>query len=83
MLYTLLANATHLLQPADVSVFGPLKKSWFKATRGYTEETHEPITLRNVATVLSEVFKKSISPDSIINGFRATGLYPFDANAVE
>lgn len=83
MLYTLLANATHLLQPADVSVFGPLKKSWFKATRGYTEQTHEPITLRNVATVLSEVFKKSIRPVSIINGFRATGLYPFDANAVE
>ena len=32
-LCSLLQNATHLVQPADVGLFGPMKKSWYKAVR--------------------------------------------------
>ena len=32
-LYSFLQNVTHLVQPADVGLFGRLKKSWFKKVR--------------------------------------------------
>lgn len=31
LLYALLKNATHIVQPADVGLFGTVKKSWYKS----------------------------------------------------
>ena len=38
-LYALLKNATHFVQPTDVGLFGPLKKSWYKSVREFSQRT--------------------------------------------
>lgn len=37
-IYRLVPNATHLMQPLDKGVFGPLKKEWYKTVRKTTRE---------------------------------------------
>lgn len=51
ILYALLPNTTHILQPADVAIFGPLKKKWFRGTRQWLIENKEPVSMHNVAKV--------------------------------
>ena len=41
ILIGLLPNTTHILQPIDVSVFGPLKIQWRKATMKYMRDKGE------------------------------------------
>lgn len=38
ILYSLPPNATHLMQPADVAVFKPLKEYWRQAVRSWQNE---------------------------------------------
>lgn len=51
ILYALLPNTTHILQPADVAIFGPLKKKWFRETRQWLTDNKEPVSMHNVAKV--------------------------------
>ncbi|CAG9796456.1 unnamed protein product [Diatraea saccharalis] len=43
----------------------------------------EPITKVHIACVLELALKKSIKPETLINGFSCCGLVPFDPNAVD
>ncbi|XP_068081988.1 uncharacterized protein [Anabrus simplex] len=83
ILVSLHPNSTHILQPADVSVFKPLKTGWSKVVKVWKYE-HFPqeVTRHTFAQLLSTVFQNT-TKESIINGFRTCGLYPFDANAVD
>jgi hypothetical protein len=51
ILYSLLANSTHIIQPADVGIFGPLKKKWFHESRQWYTETNKPVDMYNIAKV--------------------------------
>lgn len=76
-------NATRILQPADVSLFRPVKQFWKSAVREWLlENDGEVVTKQNFATVLKEGTEK-INPLCIVNGFRACGLYPFNPDAVD
>lgn len=82
-LIALYPNTTRITQPADVSVFGPLKKMYRKAVRRFqADNLGEVVTKMNIAGILNSVIDH-IKPDTIINGFRACGLYPFDENAID
>lgn len=75
-------NCTHILQPADVALFGPVKQLWKKALRQWLNESDsEIVTKQNFVFVLQKV-TEMIKPDCIINGLRACGLCPFDADSV-
>ena len=51
-LYALLKNATHLVQPADVGLFGPMKKSWYKSVREFSQRNpNSDINKRNFCSV--------------------------------
>ena len=77
-------NATHLLQPCDVSVFGPLKPQWRK-TLGEWKKTHRgvlpkaefPRTLKAALDACG-----SRMPANVVAGFKACGIFPFDPQAV-
>lgn len=46
---------------------------------------HNPTTKINKArfnAIFTKVWAKSLTPENILNGFKATGLYPFDPNAI-
>lgn len=82
-LIALYPNTTRITQPADVSVFGPIKKMYRKAVRKFqAENVGEVVTKLNIAIILKTVVD-DIKPENIINGFRACGLCPFDENAID
>lgn len=84
ILYCLPPNATHIMQPCDVSVFSPLKTHWKMVVREHRRDSQKAITKLNFAPLFKKAFDRlSLSPSVIQNGFRVCGLYPFDPNAVD
>lgn len=82
ILYCLLPNATHILQPCDVSVFKSLKARWKIVVRNHKQETTKAITKNTFAPIFHRAYEEAIKPEIIMNGFRKCGLYPFSADAV-
>lgn len=86
VLIALHPNCTHILQPADISVFKPLKAGWKQHVREWkfnNDQAYNDVVKSNFAPLLAEVFKVKSTPIIIQNGFRACGLYPFDSDNVD
>lgn len=84
VLICLYPNTTHITQPADVAVFKPLKSEWKRLVEEWRYEHQGCILgLPHFGTVLSKAVESGITVQTIQNGFRACGLYPFDQNAVD
>lgn len=83
ILYCLLPNSTHILQPCDVSIFRALKAGWKKAVTEFKHDQNKQITKTNFAQIFQKPFEKSINSKIIKNGFRICGLYPFNPDAVD
>ena len=78
-LYSLLQNATHLIQPADVGLFGPLKKSWYKEVRLFTQRNpNKDINKKNFCSVFKATWEEVMSPSVLVSAFRKSGIYPLD-----
>lgn len=78
VLVVLYPNATHILQVLDVAVFGPLKakycdlfQKWKCDNPGQTFNEVEFVKL------LKQTNDAVINVDTIVNGWRSTGLQPF------
>ena len=76
-------NTSHALQPLDVGVFRSVKVQWKKILTDWFKESK----LRNVDKtvfphLLSRLWPK-LDPTHAINGFKATGLHPFNNKAVD
>jgi len=75
-------NSTHMLQPLDVSVFGPMKKKWrqvladWKADCSRKGLNYATIPKQCFPGLLNELMEKDYSA-SVRSGFETTGLYPF------
>lgn len=83
ILYALPPNATHLLQPADVSVFKPMKEYWRQEVRNWQEENeNRVVTKTEFCPILKRVLQHANMPSNMKNGFRACGLYPFNQDTV-
>lgn len=76
---TFLPNATRILQMCDVAINGPAKKCFTKEVTKYKNETqiHE-IRAPDFIKILKRVNDKVLKEETIVNGFRATGIYPLD-----
>ena len=83
MLQTLVPHTSNATQPLDRSVYGPLKT--------YVKEAHDEHLRRNPnkrTTIydvpsLSEIpLQRACSERNINSGFRATGIYPLNRNAL-
>ena len=83
ILYLLPPNCTHILQPADVGPFKPLKSYWRSEVIDFQwEHPNSVVRRKHVALLLQNVLKK-VTKESIINGFRACGLYPINPDGVD
>ncbi|GBP80747.1 Chimeric ERCC6-PGBD3 protein [Eumeta japonica] len=85
ILYSLPANATHILQPADVSVFRPLKVEWRKVVKEWQnreENLNKQLTKATFCPLLDQILKKDMK-SAIKNGFKKCGLYPFSPDLVD
>ncbi|XP_062540250.1 uncharacterized protein LOC134208226 isoform X2 [Armigeres subalbatus] len=84
ILIALYPNTTRITQPADVSIFKPLKDQWKNEVDDWrSKQPDVSFTLRHFGGVLQEAVAKGIKKDSITNGFRVCGLFPFDAENVD
>lgn len=79
----LVPNATHLIQPLDKCVFGPLNKQWYSTVRENTRKTPDtPINKKNFAAILAETHMKFYKPSIIGGSFKGAGIFPLNRNAV-
>ena len=84
ILIALHPNATHVIQPLDVAVFGPLKKKWARAVHKWKLEHNEvSISKLHLPKLLDEILASELSQETLINGFRACGLFPFTPLSVD
>lgn len=84
ILIALYPNVTRIMQPADVSAFKPLKNGWPKAVANFRKDNpFKAVTLRNFAVVLQNCLRSSLTVKSIKSGFRVSGLYPWNCNAID
>jgi hypothetical protein len=81
-LISLPAHSTHLLQPLDVGLFGPLQHFYGKAADDYVRNTQAGILKGTFWSFYREAREKAYSQTNIKQAFRATGVSPFNPNAV-
>ncbi|XP_067004498.2 uncharacterized protein [Anabrus simplex] len=84
VLVSLYPNATRILQPADVAAFKPLKDGWKQGVQQWRRDhPTDVITKENFAPLLKSVIDKHVKKETLISGFKACGIYPWDPNAVD
>ena len=82
ILLTLPPNTTHLTQPLDRACFSLLKAAWREACHRFrTNNPGRTLSLYDFNKVFSEAWYRSMSMTNIMQGFKVTGIYPFNANA--
>ncbi|KAF2889904.1 hypothetical protein ILUMI_16269 [Ignelater luminosus] len=80
ILLTLPPHCSHKLQPLDVAVFRSFKKFYNIACATWTiNNPGKPITIYSIAGLVDDAFPKSITPLNICNGFKKTGIEPFNS----
>ncbi|XP_062710743.1 uncharacterized protein LOC115265664 [Aedes albopictus] len=84
ILIALIPNATRILQPADVGVFKPLKTRWFQVVQNWKlNNKFAEVTVKDFGTLLKSAMKLALTTSTIITAFAASGLYPFNPDAVD
>lgn len=84
VLICLYPNSTRILQPADVAIFRPIKLGWTKELQIWrTSNLDSQFSRKHFAPMLKKVIDKYTKKETIANGFRACGLFPFNANAID
>ena len=83
ILICLYPNSTRILQPADVSCFRPLKLYWQKAVVQWRKKNpYGKLGKEHFASILKEAILQ-LKSQTIVNGFQACGLYPWNCNAID
>ena len=82
-LFCLPPNCTHILQPLDVGVFSPLKKTWQKILKEWKLETRGAnVSKEDFPSLIAQLYAQSLTPAQCISGFRACGISPLSREAV-
>ena len=83
-LFGLPAHTTHLLQPLDVHINGPLKATFNKLANslGFINK-HQVLNKAKFPAVLSTSIDKYCSPANVKESLRKCGIYPFNPDAID
>ena len=78
---TLHPHCSHKLQPLDVAIYGPFKTYLSSAMNSaLLEKPGVPITIYDIARLVSYAHERALTPSNVISGFKKTGIFPFDEN---
>ncbi|XP_072375129.1 uncharacterized protein [Diabrotica undecimpunctata] len=81
ILIALLPNSTHILQPLDVAIFRPLKLSWKNRIHNWSIENNgKKLKREDFAEEPDKCIRVSVTEDTVRNGFRTCGLFPYNQN---
>lgn len=84
ILYCLPANATHVLQPADVGLFAPMKKAWKEqVTHWHIDNLGKNLLKKDFPTVFKKTCDIVCTPANGSNAFIKIGLYAINPNAMD
>ena len=84
IVFCLPPNTTHLTQPLDKGIFGPLKTCWNEECQRYmSKNPGKVVTQYEFMTVFSKAWYQAMIIPNIISAFRTTGVYPFNHNAID
>lgn len=76
-------HCTHVLQPLDRSVFGPLKSAYNEQCSDFLlEHPLHVVDKWTFPSLFKNAWQKAVSMDNIRNGFRACGIVPLNPSAV-
>ena len=82
-LFCLPPHTTHLLQPLDVGVFGPVKNAWRIVLKEHQIATcASTVTKQEFPYLLAKLWDRSFLPQHFTSGFRRTGLCPLSQDAI-
>lgn len=83
-LVELCPNATHILQPENVSLFQNLQRSWStKVAEWRDKNDNQRIRKEDFAPLLKEAMSQLDWEKIMRNGFRKTGLHPLNPDAID
>ena len=81
--YTFPPHTTHLLQPLDVGVFGPLKHVWSQILKEFKLETlAAKVDKRAFPSLVAKMWPRVLLLEHLIGGFRGAGLHPLSRDAI-
>lgn len=82
IIFFLPAHTSHILQPMDVSCYGPLEKIYNNLCHKLMRESSATITRYNVCEVAGKAYTRALSSENIQSGFRKSGIYPLNPEAI-
>ena len=77
-------HTTHETQPLDTSVFRSLKRNWSEECHNfYSKNPGRVITKYDFSALLNTVWGKTMVPNVISAGFKQSGIYPCNPQAID
>ena len=83
IIFCLPPHTTADSQPLDTSCFGPLKVYWSEACREFMfTNAGRVVSKFQFSRLFSKAWSKGMTINNIVSGFRSTGIYPFNPEAI-
>ena len=83
IIFCLPPHTTHECQPLDTSFFGALKSHWQQSCHTfYQNNPGQVISKLNFCRIFKPAWLNAISPSNISNGFKRSGVYPLNRDAI-
>lgn len=82
-LLKLFPNSTFLTQPADVSCFKSLKSIWKKTIEDFKKFDLTRRVEKSDFGLLMVMTFEQLKEETVVNGFRASGIYPWNFNNID
>lgn len=84
IILTLPLNSTHWLQPLDRKVSGPFKQHWKGVCQDLeTSHPRRVVNDYNFCRLFSKTWLESMTTSIIAGGYRTTGIYPLNWDAIQ
>lgn len=72
-------HCSHKLHPLDVGVYGPFKNYMNRAQGNWMiNYPGKTMTIYDLPALVKESLSQALNPSNIMNGFKASGLWPFN-----
>ena len=75
-------HSSHLLQPLDVGLFGPLKQAYSREIEGLVASHIFHITKLEWLSAFRSALNRVFTVQNILGGFRGAGLMPWNPEIV-
>ena len=77
-------HTTHECQPLDTSFFRSFKSHWQNSVhKFYQDYSRKSVSILNFCSVFNPAWLQASTPANLINGFKKTGIYPFNRQAIK